>query len=41
MVKKIIYLAGKVPKSDSEEFVDWRTDCIKILVNEDFDFISP
>lgn len=39
-MKKTIYLAGKVPKSDSENFIDWRIECKKILGKE-FNFSSP
>lgn len=41
MDKKYIYLAGKVPKSDTENFIDWRLECIKKLWNIKYNYISP
>mgnify|MGYP003982899033 CR=1 FL=1 len=41
MNKKTIYLAGKVPKSDTEDFVDWRLECKKNLGEDTYNYISP
>lgn len=41
MFKRKIYLAWKVPKSDSDDFFDWREKCVDILWKDKYEFISP